>query len=96
MTALLRETDLNNEQQDFVQTIRSSSDALLTIINDILDFSKIEAGKLHFETIDFDLHQAAEGAVGLLAERAHAKGVELAFYIEPSAPRNLREDCAKF
>jgi signal transduction histidine kinase len=75
---LLLDTDLDDEQREYAQTVRSSADNLLTIINDILDFSKIEAGKMDIEVIDFDLRAAAEESVGLLAEKAHGKGLEIA------------------
>jgi PAS domain S-box-containing protein len=92
MSGLLLDTQLNGEQRDFAETIRSSSDALLTIVNDILDFSKIAAGKLIFEQIDFDLLTTAESTVELLAEQAHKKGIELALFIDPAVPRGLRGD----
>ena len=78
MTGLLMDTDLSEEQREYAETVRSSGENLLTIINDILDFSKIEAGKMDLEIIDFDLRSAVEESVGLLAERAHDKGLELA------------------
>jgi PAS domain S-box-containing protein len=77
MTGLLRDTPLNPEQRDFVESIRSSGEALLTIINDILDFSKIEAGKLKLEHIDFDLRVLLEETAELLAPVARDKKLEL-------------------
>ena len=92
MATLLRDTRLNDEQQEYVQTIERSGEALLTIINDILDFSKMEAGKLNFEILELDLSKTVEGAVELVAERAHSKRVELLVSFEPDVPKMLRGD----
>ncbi len=92
MTGLLLDTDLSEEQREYAQTVRSSGENLLTIINDILDFSKIEAGKMELEIIDFDLQSAVEETIGLLAEQAHAKGLELASLVEHDIPATLKGD----
>ena len=78
MTGLLLDTPLNEQQREFLATIRQSADALLGVINDILDFSKIEARKLEIEETPFDLRETVESAVDLLAERAQSKGLHLA------------------
>jgi PAS domain S-box-containing protein len=92
MMSLMMETPLDAEQRDFAMTVSNAGDALLTIINDILDFSKIEAGKLELETIDFDLRSAVEEVTELFAERAHAKGLELACLFEQNVPEGVRGD----
>ncbi|MEK0179383.1 MAG: response regulator [Oscillatoriales cyanobacterium] len=86
MTGLLLDTRLSSEQRDFVETIRSSGDALLTLINDILDFSKIESGKLDLEEHPFDIRTCIEESLDLVAARAAQKKLELAYFIDSSVP----------
>jgi PAS domain S-box-containing protein len=92
MTSLLLDTKLDPLQREFAETVRQSADALLTLVNDILDFAKFEAGKLAFEALDFDLVETVEGSVDMLAERAQAKGIELACEVLPEVPPWLRGD----
>jgi CheY-like chemotaxis protein/nitrogen-specific signal transduction histidine kinase len=79
MTDLTLDTDLTAEQRDYLNTVKNSADALLTLVNDILDFSKIEAGKLELEPIDFALRDAIADMLNTLANRAHSKGLELVY-----------------
>jgi len=92
MTELALGTDLTTEQREYLETVRTSADALLGIINDILDFSKIEARKLDIDTIDFDLRYTLDDTLRALAPRAHAKGLELACHVAPDVPTALGGD----
>jgi PAS domain S-box-containing protein len=89
---LLLETDLGDEQRQWVETIERCGDALLAIVNDILDFSKIEAGRLELEKIDFDLADTVNALAELFAEHVRSKGIELAIAVEPDLPRVVRGD----
>src|SRR5271169_1108862 len=92
MTALLLDTDLTDEQREYVEATRSSADALLTIVNDILDFSKIESGKLELESHPFELHTCIEEALDLLAPKAAEKKLDLSYQVDDSIPRILVAD----
>jgi signal transduction histidine kinase/HPt (histidine-containing phosphotransfer) domain-containing protein len=95
MTALLLDTELTDEQRDYVEATRSSSDALLTIINDILDFSKIESGKLELENHPFELHTCIEEALDLLAPKAAEKRLDLAYSVDDAIPKILVSDVTR-
>jgi len=92
MTELALETDLTSEQTEYLSTVKSSADALLTIINDILDFSKIEAGKLDLELIAFELHECVGETIRLLSLRSAQKGVALRYEIHPDVPPKVVGD----
>ncbi|MBX6320545.1 MAG: response regulator [Rhodospirillaceae bacterium] len=95
MAGLLLDTDLSAEQRQYVQSIHQSGEALLSVINDILDLSKLEAGKLTLETVDFELSAVMASIGELTGPRAHAKGLDLAFYCAPDVPRWLRGDAGR-
>jgi PAS domain S-box-containing protein len=92
MTDLALETNLTQEQWEFLGTVKSSADSLLSLLNDILDFSKIEAGKLDFEIIDFRLRDTLEETIKALSLQAQQKGLELACHVLPDVPDGLQGD----
>ncbi len=95
MTSLLLDTDLNPEQRDYVSTIRTSGDALLSIINEILDFSKIESGRMELEDQPFELTQCIEEVVDIFAAQAAAKNIELAYVIDAAVPPCILGDITR-
>ena len=92
MTELTLATDLNDEQKEYLELVKTSADNLLIVINDILDFSKIEAGKLDLEHIDFDLREILSKTLKLLALRTKEKDVELMLDIDENVPRSFKGD----
>lgn len=92
MTGLLLDTDLDQEQREFAETVRISAGSLLHLINNILDFSKIETGKLELEIIDFDLRVTVGDVSDMLAPGIYEKGLEFACMIHPEVPSWLRGD----
>jgi two-component system sensor histidine kinase/response regulator len=92
MTELVLDTELDSEQREYLNLAKISADSLLSLINDILDYSKIEAGKLEIDAIDFNLGDCLGDTMKTLSLRAHQKGLELAFEIEPNVPDALIGD----
>lgn len=92
---LLNDTELLPQQQEFVQTIYSSADALMAIINDILDFSKIESGKLELEEQPLNLRTCIEETLDLLALQAAEKDIELTSLIDPQTPNRIVSDVTR-
>ena len=92
MTHLALKTELTPQQRGYLGKIKSSGEHLLSLINDILDFSKIEAGKLAVECIEFDLEVVVRDAIGLVIDKAAAKGLALIVDLPPELPPDLRGD----
>ena len=92
MTGLLFDTELSQEQLEYVETVHSSGESLMSLINDILDFSKIEAGQLDLEVLDFDVRTTLEDVVDMLAVPAENKGLELSCLAYPDVPSLVRGD----
>jgi len=95
MSGLLLDTELNDEQKDYAETIRNSGDALLTIINDILDFSKIEAGKMGIESQAFDLSECVESALDLVTAHSIEKKIDIAYMFEGDVPSAIIGDATR-
>jgi PAS domain S-box-containing protein len=92
MTDLALDTELTDEQRDYIETVKVSADFLLRLINDILDFSKIEAGKIDLDMMDFNLRDCLEATLKTLALRAHEKGLELLCDVAAAVPEVVRGD----
>ncbi len=92
MTDLALETQLTPEQREYLETVKMSSDSLLTVINDILDFSKIEAGRIDLDAVDFNLRDCLETTLKTIAVRADEKGLELLCEVAPEVPEFVRGD----
>jgi signal transduction histidine kinase/CheY-like chemotaxis protein len=95
MTELALDTPLNFEQREYLQSVKTSADALLAVINDILDFSKVEAGKLELESTEFSLSKEIAVVMRTLALRAHEKGLELVYDQNADVPDQLIGDPAR-
>ena len=95
MTSILLDTGVTKEQRDYLETIRSSGDALIVLINDILDYSKIESDKMELEARPLDVRGCVEEAIDLLAEKAQSKGLELMYYAEPDVPYGINGDVTR-
>ncbi len=95
MVDVLRETDLDPAQGEYVEFLAASGDALLTLVNDILDFSKIEAGQLELDPTDFDLRGVVEEACLVLTEQSHAKGLEICHSVDADVPAAVNGDRAR-
>jgi PAS domain S-box-containing protein len=89
MTELVLDTELDAEQRNYLNLSKLSADSLLSLINDVLDYSKIEAGKLEIDAIDFNLGESLGDTMKTLSLRAHQKGLELAFEIDPGRLRQI-------
>ncbi len=92
MSELVLASQLTLEQRDWLEAVRSSSDALLYLINDLLDFSKIEAGQLRLEQSVFDVWELLEGMTDAAAIKATAKGLRITCWIDPDVPRQIVSD----
>ena len=92
MIGLLLETDLDDDQRHYAETVRTSGESLLEILNDILDFSKIEAGSVELEIVDFDLRVLLDDFAVIPAARAQAKGLEFICAVAPDVPAHLSGD----
>ncbi|MDO8542220.1 MAG: CHASE domain-containing protein [Opitutaceae bacterium] len=95
MTALLRDTPLTPTQDDYVRTIESSGDSLLTIINHVLDYSKIEAGRVELEIAPFDLRECIDDALDLFAAPAREKKIRLESTVMPGVPAHVAGDATR-
>ena len=95
MTDLVLETELTADQRGSLQMVKASGEALLAIINDILDFSKIEAGKMELDSVPFNLNESLAATLKAASLRAHQKGLELVYEVDPEIPDVLMGDAGR-
>ncbi len=95
MSALMLDTDLSAEQKAYAAAIDRSARTLLGLIDEILDFSKIEAGKLKIKTQPFNLDECIQSVIELMAPKAHEKGLDIAWRIDPDLPRRVSGDAVR-
>ena len=92
MTSLLLDTHLDATQQEYVKTISTSSNNLLSILNDILDYSRVEAGKLELEMRSVEMKSLLEGVVSLFGKTANEKGIQIDYQVGPGVPEYIQGD----
>ena len=94
-SSLLMDTTLDSEQREFADTVHKSAENLLSVVNDILDFSKIEAGRIELDKVSFDLREAVEDCIGLVAPEANRKKLELCALIDEACPEQVMGDVTR-
>jgi signal transduction histidine kinase/DNA-binding response OmpR family regulator len=95
MTGLLLDAPMAAEQRRYAEIVRDSADHLLAVINDILDLARLEAGRLALDEGDFEIEPLIHSVCEVMAPRAHAKGIELGFYIAPGTPATAFGDAGR-
>jgi PAS domain S-box-containing protein len=95
MTSLILETNLSQEQRDYLETIKNSGQALLAIINDILDFSRIEKGKIELECQPLRIQSSIEEALNIISSQAREKGLKLHYSVEGTIPETMAGDASR-
>ncbi len=95
MTELALDTELTVEQQEYLRTVKMSSESLLVVINDILDFSKIEAGRIELDAVDFHLRDCLETTLKALAVQSDEKNLDLLCDIAPEVPEVVHGDSSR-
>jgi len=95
MAELVLDSNLTEEQREYLEILKGSGDFLLGVISDVLDFSRIESGKLTLDEFEFDLYEITRNALRSLALRAHERGLDLAYHIDPKIPERLFGDASR-
>jgi two-component system, sensor histidine kinase and response regulator len=95
MTNILANTPLNDEQRDYLHTLKLSAESLLTLINDTLDYSKIEAGRVELERQPFDLATCVRESLDLIEPHARQKNLSLSLLLAADLPRTIEGDASR-